>query len=182
MRAIEINRERPCVQLYNCIACQRHRNDRCVANCYWTEMNCTSKQVQIQNKRKTLSKMEIVLSDNRTQYETGQEVTGVLRVPMLEDIKADNLSIELIGLAEVKWFEILSKAYVVAGSVLEEPPQVFHQTKECLHLINNVSDEGIIASDFNDEFHHSFTDIEKSAKSKGSIAHEIPFLFNLPPR
>ena len=84
--------------------------------------------------------MEIVLRDDRLHYETGQTVTGVVRidtdgVPLI----LNELSIELIGGAEVEWTNNL---YGIEGSVIMDNPH-FHRTKKFVHLVYEFTDKGI---------------------------------------
>lgn len=84
--------------------------------------------------------MEIVLRDDRMHYETGQTLSGVVRIdtdglPLI----LNDLTVELIGGAEVEWTPNLCG---MEESVIMENP-LFHRTKKFVHLVYEFTDEGI---------------------------------------
>ena len=81
--------------------------------------------------------MEIVLQGVQpAKYEAGQVVSGFLQIPATNQLMAEDVTIALIGVTEVKW--IPENAYGVHGI---GPPLALHDTKRCLELEQHVTDQ-----------------------------------------
>ena len=84
--------------------------------------------------------MKIILHNERAHYETGQTVSGVLKIDC--DSKPTHVKIELGGYAKVDWIEMpVTGMY---GSVAVRPDLIFHEDKSYLDLVHEVVDQGKI--------------------------------------
>ena len=83
-------------------------------------------------------KMEIIVNGGDSYFESGQIVSGVVRVDITQFIPSD-VTIELRGVSKVHWIELSPNVYGLDAAVVLPPPVVFEQKKSFLQVINVVS-------------------------------------------
>ena len=85
--------------------------------------------------------MEIVLQDKESaRYETGDVVTGFLKVPDGDGLKASEVSIALVGQSEVKWVPPEN----FYGPYRVYPSAIIYDTKRNLEIVQEINDQGRI--------------------------------------
>ena len=126
--------------------------------------------------------MEIDLDDNRTQYETGQFVSGTARIGTDGHLNAVDVYLALVGTTELEWIpKKVYGVYATGGSMAISAPLTFQEMQKCLELVHNVSDQGNVFECIQNKQVYLIIcillDIKKLTGTK-----EIPFKFKLPER
>lgn len=87
--------------------------------------------------------MDICLAEDRTQYESGQFVSGFVRMVTDGHLNAADVYLALVGVTELEW--IPKKVYGVYASAnlqMQGAPLTFQEMKKCLELVYSVQDQG----------------------------------------
>jgi len=81
-----------------------------------------------------LNEMEIILDGNRARYQTGDYISGKLKISLNGVLLLSNVKIGLVCMAEVKWVENPGTRYHREG-------HVYHDKQKYLDLTYELPDE-----------------------------------------
>ena len=117
-----------------------------------------------------MSKVDIILDDNKKLFQSGENVTGVIKFSLKGSSIIENIKICLICVSEVKWIEYPNAPYLRGGHVYHEKNRLvsigYPLPKKCKSIRHYRS------SKWFDSY------ILDEVLSEGE--HEVPFSFKLP--
>ena len=84
--------------------------------------------VEVMGVKTLFESMDIVLDDNKTRYQAGEDVSGLIKYSLKPSVLMANIKISLVCISEVNWTETMGTPFYKDGHAYKEKKTLVKQT------------------------------------------------------